>query len=71
MQQENNVDNKAECYSFDAIIASRGFDGYKETTCLNAKVGDKVKVEIDSNPKSLTIDPYSCAIKTQLNHFIG
>ena len=51
-------------YSFDAIIAFQGFHVCKETTWSNAKVGDKAKIEIESNPTSITIDPYSCEIKT-------
>ena len=51
----------AKFYPFDAIIASRGSYVHKETTWLNVKVGDEVKVEIESNPKSIAIDPYSCA----------
>ena len=58
-------------YSFDTIIASRGYHVYKETSWSNAKVGDEVKVEIETNPKSIASDPYSCAIKTKHDYFIG
>ena len=58
-------------YSFDTIIASRGYHVYKETSWSNAKVGDDVKVEIETNPKSVASDPYSCAIKTKHDYFVG
>ena len=32
---------------------------------------NKVKVEIEANPKSIASDPYSCAIKTKHDYFVG
>ena len=32
---------------------------------------DEVKVEIETNPKSIASDPYSCAIKTKHDYFVG
>ena len=58
-------------YSFHTIIASRGYHVYKETSWSNAKIGDEVKVEIEKNPKLIASDPYSCAIKTKHDYFIG
>ena len=58
-------------YSFDTIIASRGYHVYKETSWSNAKVGNEVKVEIEINPKSIASEPYSCAIKTKHDYFVG
>ena len=58
-------------YSFDTIIASRGCHVYKETSWSNAKVDDEVKVEIETNPKSIASDPYSCAIKAKHDYFVG
>ena len=58
-------------YCFEAIIASRGFHVYKETTWSNTKVGDEVKVEVESNVKSIVYDPYSCAIKAKHEDFTG
>ena len=52
-------------YCFEAIFASRGFHVYKEMTWSNAKVGDEVKVEVESNLKSIAHDPYSYAIKAK------
>ena len=57
--------------SFDTIIASRGYHVYKETSWSNAKVSDEVKVETETNPKSIASDPYSCAIKTKHDYFLG
>ena len=36
-------------YNFQATIASRGYHVYKETTWSNAKVNEKVKIEIETN----------------------
>ena len=58
-------------YCFEAIIASRVFHVYKETTWSNAKVGDEVKVEVESNLKSIAHDPYSCALKAKHESFTG
>ena len=52
-------------------IASRGYHVYKETSWSNAKVGNEVKVEIETDPKSIASDPYSCAIKTKHDYFVG
>ena len=50
-------------YSFHSKIASRGHHVYRNSTWRNAKSGDKVKVEIETNKLSKSIDPYVCAIK--------
>ena len=50
-------------YNFQATIASRGYHVYKETTWSNAKVNEKVKIEIESNQSSIAVDPYACAVK--------
>ena len=52
-------------YHFEAIIASQVFHVYKETTWSNAKVGEEVKVEIESNLTSIAHDPYSCVTKAK------
>ena len=36
-------------YSFKANIASRGYHVFKETSWSNAKGGDEVKVELETN----------------------
>ena len=58
-------------FSFNAAIASRGYHVYKDTTWSNAKVGDEVKVEVETAPKSIAADPYSCAIKAKHSYFNG
>ena len=58
-------------YCSKEIIASPEFHVYKETTWSNAKVWDEVKVEVESNLKSIAHDPYSCAIKAKLEYFKG
>ena len=58
-------------YSFDSIIASRGYHVYKETSWSNAKVGEEVKVEVQTNPRSIAKDPYSCAIKAKHEYFVS
>ena len=50
-------------FSFKAIIASRGYHVYKETSWPNAKLNNEVKVELETDAKSLSTDPYACAIK--------
>ena len=40
---------QATTYSFEAKIAPRGYHVYKNTTWVNAKEGDEVQVEIDTN----------------------
>ena len=44
-------------YDFQATVASRGYHVYKETTCSNAKVNEKVKIEIETNQSLIAIDP--------------
>jgi len=40
-------------YSFETIIASRGYHVYKETSWSDARVGDEVKVELETDKKTL------------------
>ena len=47
-------------YNFQA---SHGYHVYKETTWSNAKVNEKVKIEIEINQRSIAIDPYACAVR--------
>ena len=56
-------------YSFDSKIASRGYHVYRNSTWQDAKSGDKVEVEIETNKSSKSIDPYACAIKIKHNFF--
>ena len=56
-------------YSFDSKIACRGYHVYRNSIWQNAKSGDKVKVEIETNKSSKLIDPYACAIKLKHKFF--
>ena len=58
-------------FSFKVIIASRGYYVYKETSYLNAKLNDEVKVELETDAKSLSTDPYACTIKAWHLYFVG
>ena len=58
-------------YNFQATIASRGYHVYKETTWSNAKVNEKVKIEIETTHSSIAIDPYACAVKSKEKYFDG
>ena len=58
-------------YNFQATIASRGYHVYKETTWSNAKVNEKVKIEIGTDQSSIAIDLYACAVKVNEKYFDG
>ena len=53
----------ADSFFFQAKVASRGYNMYKETTWRNAMENEKVTVAIESNEGSKQIDPYCCAIQ--------
>ena len=57
----NEQNQELNIYSFKAKIASRGYHVFKETSWSNAKEGDEVKVELETNKSSNKIDPYVCA----------
>ena len=42
---------------------------YRNSTRQNAKSGEKVKVEIETNKLSTSIDPYACATKIKYKFF--
>ena len=56
-------------YSFAATVASRDYHVYKNTSWTNAKVGEKVTVEMETKKSSLEVDPYACAIKIKNRFF--
>ena len=58
-------------YSFKAKIASRGYHVFKESSWSNAKEGDEVKVELETNKSSNKIDPYACVIRAKEEYFKG
>ena len=45
-------------FTFTATVASRGYHAYKATSWINAKVGDKVTLVLET-----TAHPYACAIR--------
>ena len=53
-------------YSFQAKVAARGYHVYKYTTWEDAKIGDKVLIELETDEKSKEIDPYCCSIKAMV-----
>ena len=57
--------------SFKATISSRGYHAYKETSWSNAKLNNKVKVELETDVKTLSTDPYTCAIKARHSYYVG
>ena len=58
-------------YSFKAKIASRGYHVFKETSWSNAKEGDEVKVDLETNKSSKKIYPYACAVRAKEEYFKG
>ena len=56
-------------YSFTATVASRGYHVYKNISWTNAKVGEKVTIEMETKKSSLEVDPYVCAIKIKNRFF--
>ena len=56
-------------YSFEAKIASRGYHVYKNTAWVNAKEGDEVQVQIETNKDSAKVDPYACTIRVKGKYF--
>ena len=58
-------------FSFKAIITSRRYHAYKETSWSNEKLNDGVKVELQTDAKSLSTDPYTCAIKARHSYFVS
>ena len=68
---EVTINQKVANFSFKAIIASRGYHVYKETSWSNAKLNDEVKVELETDVKSLSTEPYACAIKARHSYFVG
>ena len=57
-------------FSYNVIIASRGYHVYKETWS-NTKLNDVVKVKLETDAKSLSAYPYACAIKARHSYFVG
>ena len=43
----------------------RGYHVQKETSWSNAKTNEVVKAQLETDAKSLSTDPYDCAIKAK------
>ena len=56
-------------FDFKAIITSRGYHLYKETTWVDAKVNGKIKIE--TSQSLIAIDPYASAVKAKHKCFDG
>ena len=56
-------------FIFAAIVASRSYHVYKTKSWINAKVGDKVTVGLETAASSLETDPYACAIRIKHKYF--
>jgi hypothetical protein len=54
-------------FVFEAVVASRGYHVYKNTSWSEARTGEFVKVEVETSRSSKREDPYACAIRTK--HF--
>ena len=52
---------KMSTYNFQVTIASWS----------NAKINEKVKIEIKTNQSSIAIDPYTCGVKAKEKYFDG
>ena len=59
----------AEFCSFQAKIVSQGYHVYKNTTWVDAREEDEVKVDIKTNKESIKVDPYACAIRVKERFF--
>ena len=62
---KTNIDD----FTFTVTVASSGYHVYKTTSWINAIVGDKVTVELETTASSLEADPYACAIRIKNNYF--
>ena len=63
---QHQIQEEKTAYSFQAKITARGYYVYKRLVRSNAKQGDFVTVEIETDSKSKKIDPYCCAIKAMV-----
>lgn len=50
-------------YCFQAKVTARDYHVYKETAWEEAKCGDKVLIDLETNEISIEIDPCGCWIK--------
>ena len=57
-----------DAFTFTATVSSRDYHLY-ETSWINAKVGDKVTVDLERTESSLETDPYTCTIRIKNKYF--
>ena len=50
--------NSIIAYYFQAKVAARGYHVYKNTIWEEAKCGDSVLIDLETDEKSIEIDPY-------------
>ena len=62
---KTNVDD----FAFTATVASKGYHVYKTTSWINAKVRDKVTIDLETTASPLETDPYACAIRAKNRYF--
>ena len=60
-----------DTFTFTATVASKDYHVYKATSWINAKVGDKVTVELETTASSLEADPYACTIRIKRKYFFN
>ena len=58
-----------DAFTFTATVVSRGYHVYKIASCIHAKVGDKVIVELQTRASSLEADPYACVSRIKNKYF--
>ena len=58
-------------FSFKGIIAYCGHRVYNKVSLSHGKLNDEVKMELETEAKSLSTDPYACAIKAGHSYFVG
>ena len=60
----------SNCHSkLTAIIVTRGYYIYKNTSWTNAKMGEKVIMEVETKIASLETDPFAFAIRLKIKFF--
>ena len=58
-----------DAFNFTTTVASRGCRVCKTTSQINAKVGDKVTVELETTASSLETNPCACGIRIKNKYF--
>ena len=58
-----------DAFTFTATMVSRSYHAYKTTSWTNAKVRNKVTVELKTRASSLETTMYACAIRMKNKYF--